>query len=136
MKMNRYTRGEPNTQWTNPEAGVRAVRPPHALVDPNDVIEFPKWLVEQNFTDTRQLEDGTWVGIYRLAYTWSVCSDITYGSYFAYRWCFKDYNEAKYFVDNIKDFDEIPTRRESLKGHRWSDNPRIRITDELGLQKW
>lgn len=134
--MNRYTRSEPNTEWVNPESGVRAVRPAYALVDPNDVVKFPKWLELQQFTNIRKLADGSWVGIYKLAYTWSVCTDITYGSQYGYRWCFKDYNEALYFVENMQDFDEIPTRRESLKGHRWSDNPRIRITDELGLQKW
>ncbi len=134
--MNRYTRGEPNTEWVNPAPGVRQYISPYASVDVNDEVEFPKWLAMQHFTNIRRLEDGSWVGIYPLAYTWSVCSDITHGSQYGYRWCFKDYDEALYFVENMKDFDEIPTRRESLKGHRYSDNPRIKITDELGLQKW
>ena len=134
--MNRYTRSEPNTEWLNPESGVRAIRPPYVAVDPNDDVKFPNWLTLQNFINIRKLEDGCWVGIYQLAYTWSVCSDITYGSQYAYRWCFKDPEEAFYFCDNIKEFDEIPERRQTLQGHRYTKESRLAATDQLGIKRW
>lgn len=95
------------------------------------------FLNENNYTHHRKLEDGSWVAIQRLMFTWSVCCDITPTSPYAYRWCFQDLEEAEYFITTIKEFDEVPVRKESLRGHRFHDGQARYVKfDELGFKMW
>jgi hypothetical protein len=98
--------------------------------------EVSSFLTENQFIVFRQLETGEWIGLMRLAFTMSVCMDITPMSPFAYRWCFADTKEALFFYENAKEFDEVPTLRATLKGHRYTKAPLLIEYDELGFQKW
>lgn len=63
--------------------------------------------------------------------------DITPTSPYAYRWCFADPVEASRFYETAVEYDEIPTVRTSLKGHRYGSNsPRLIEYDKLGFPKW
>lgn len=98
--------------------------------------EVREFLTQNQFIAFRQLESGEWIGLYQLMFTLSVCMDITPLRSFNYRWCFNDRNEAIYFFDNAKEFDEIPTKRTSLRGHRHNSEPLLIEYDELGYAKW
>lgn len=101
--------------------------------DEADILAF----LEKNHVRTpRQLVDGTWCGIVELLFTTSVCMDITPDSAFKYRWCFEDRAEAEYLLATAQDFDEVPVRRTSLKGHRYKTAPLYTEKDELGIDKW
>lgn len=97
---------------------------------------FREFLKEQGFTHVRRLEGGEYVGLLQLITTMSVCCDITYDRTFSYRWCFKDPAEASFFLINLTEYDEVPSLRESLVGHRYTTKPRIMLYDELGLPRW
>lgn len=96
------------------------------------------FLRSNEFVVFRQLETGEWIGILKLAFTWSVCMDIGEVRAFTYRWCFEDANEAFLFYTTAVDFDEVPESRVSLKGHRWisSKGPLTNENDERGFPKW
>lgn len=98
-----------------------------------DVLAF---MDENLYLMPRQLEGGEWVGMVKLAFTWSICTDVTPGCPFKYRWCFEDKAEALYFLETMQDFDEIPVHKNSLRGHRYTTEPLYRETDELGIEKW
>lgn len=99
-----------------------------------DVLAF---MEENYYLMPRQLEGGEWVAMVRLAYTWSVCSDIRPATPFIYRWCFERKDEAVYFLKHMVDFDEVPERKTSLRGHRYmTEQPLYREKDELGFDKW
>lgn len=98
--------------------------------------EMRDFLLQNNFMRVRQLEDGSWIGTMKLMFTTSVCMDIDELSPFRYRWCFADPEEANHFFDTAVDFDEVPTRRTSLKGHRYRGEPLLREKDEFGFDKW
>lgn len=98
-----------------------------------EVIAFLK---ENRFSHMRKLPGGEWCALMRLAYTWSVCMDITPYTAFRYRWCFEDIGEALYFLSTAEDYDEVPTLKETLKGHRYRDAPLYREQDALGFEKW
>ena len=120
----------------NPQRGNRASSKYDNFYDWDDdkVITF---LNDNCFIHHRKLGDGSWVAIMRLAFTWSVCTDITPMSPYAYRWCFENIDEALYFIDTIKEFDEVPTRRDSLRGHRFHDGQARYVKyDELGFKMW
>lgn len=107
-------------------------------------IEFPnmtdaevcQFLSENKFIKMRKLEDGEWIGMIRLAFTWAVCCGISKCSTHKYRWCFEDKNEAILFFYQCKDYDDIPEQRNSLKGHRYHDKPLIMEYDEKSYPKW
>lgn len=101
--------------------------------DDKDMMAF---LSKEGFINPKKLDDGEWVAIMQLAFTVSVCCGIERLTAYKYRWCFKDPQEAFYFLENIKDFDEVPTRRASLKGHRYMDNPLYIEKDSRGFNKW
>lgn len=82
-------------------------------------ITIDDMLGELQFKLARQLDDGTWIGIYRLMYTWSVCSGVDSTNMFMYRWCFEEYEHALEFYNNMKELDDIPTNKTSLVGHRF-----------------
>lgn len=98
--------------------------------------EMYQFLKANMFTHVRKIEDGTFVGIIRLMFTHAVCTDITFDSPYAYRWCFESLTEAEHFIDTIKEFDEVPKVRTSLKGHRYTDQPRIVLFCENGFPRW
>lgn len=100
---------------------------------PEQIREF---LLEQGFLRVRQLEDGSWIGVLRLVFTTSVCMDIDEFSPFRYRWCFADPAEANHFFETAVDYDEVPTKHDSLKGHRYRGEPLLREKDEFGFDKW
>lgn len=94
------------------------------------------FMEENLYLMPRQLADGEWVAMHRLAFTWSICCDITPQQPFKYRWCFADKAEALYFLETIVDYDEVPVRKTSLKGHRYRDEPLYREKDAHGFDKW
>ena len=98
--------------------------------------EIIAWLKRQNYIGPRKLDDGTWVAINKLMYTWSVCVDMDEVTAYRYRWCFEDINEARHFLATIKEFDEVPVRRNSLKGHRYSGVPLLEEHWPNGRAKW
>ena len=98
--------------------------------------EIITWLEGQHYISPRKLDDGSWVAISRLAYTWSVCVDMDEVTAYRYRWCFKDMFEALHFLATIKEFDELPVKRDSLVGHRYSGNPLLVEHWPDGHAKW
>lgn len=100
--------------------------------------QIKKFLNEQNFLCVRKLPDGEWIGILKLAYTFSVCMGIEDITPFKYRWCFQNPEHAKEFYDNAVEYDEIPNAelQKSLKGHRHQSAPLIILYDEHGFPKW
>lgn len=125
----------PNQEWVNPNPGQRNAGYSDVWDKPDE--EVIKYLTDvEGFSRVRKLEDGSFVGCMKLMYTMSVCTDITSSTPYAYRWCFKDPQEAFYFCDNIKEFDEIPEHRTSLQGHRFAREPRLAATDQLGFKRW
>ncbi|WP_454889995.1 hypothetical protein [Serratia quinivorans] len=99
----------------------------------DSVIDF---MTANGYTNIRKIHDGTWSGIIRLAFTHSVCMDVSPLTPFRYRWCFEEKAEALYFVENVKEFDEIPERKQSLRGHRYLGVALYVEKDEFGLPKW
>ena len=105
--------------------------------DPQESDEsFKAFLESEGYIGARKLEDGEWVALMPLAFTLSVCCGIEWHTSFKYRWCFKEAHEALFFLENIKEFDDIPVRRTSLKGHRYLTSPLYMEKDERGLNKW
>lgn len=98
--------------------------------------EMREFLLQQGFLRVRQLADDSWIGVLRLAFTTSVCMDIDEVTPFRYRWCFSDPAEANHFFESAVDYDEVPIKRKSLKGHRYRDEPLLREQDEFGFDKW
>ncbi|HGV4939764.1 TPA: hypothetical protein ACNHBH_002515 [Klebsiella pneumoniae] len=98
--------------------------------------EMHEYLLQQGFLRVRQLADDSWIGVLKLAFTTSVCMDIDEVSPFRYRWCFSDPSEAHHFFETAVDYDEVPTKRDSLKGHRYRGEPLLREKDEFGFNKW
>ena len=127
-------RYEPNIEVFNPDPGFRSTE--GTEFEGWDLAKVEAFMKENMFIASRQLPDGTWCGLYPLAFTLSVCMDITEHSPYGYRWCFEDSEEAKLFFSNAKTFDEVPEKRESLKGHRYGRAARLLSTDQLGLRKW
>lgn len=85
----------------------------------------------------RKLEDGSWCGLMKLLYTLSVCMGISPTDAYCYRWCFEDPAEAVHLYKTATEYDEIPERRESLKGHRHTTGMPLYIEfEQLGLPKW
>lgn len=103
--------------------------------DENWIADF---LTANGFIKFKKIEDGTWVGMLKLAFTMSICTDITPVTAFRYRWCFQDPQEAELFFNSIKEYDEVPTVKTSLVGHRYSPatGPLYVENDAIGIPKW
>ena len=136
---------EPGKVLVNPNPGIRGYRYPKEFYPNVENLAYPgmndeqvmDFLIKNYYEHPRKLADGSWVALYMLATTWSVCTDITKESPYAYRWCFTDKNEAMYFLDTIEEFDEIPTRTQSLRGHRFDGGfARVIHYDKDGYRKW
>lgn len=119
----------------NPYPGSRSVAAPDELLKMQDEEWFLAYLKNNRIENIRYV-DGAWCGLQQLAFTWSVCCDVTINSTFAYRWCFEDKEEALFFLNTMASFDDVPAKRESLKGHRYRDSPRMVQFDNLGFAKW
>lgn len=100
--------------------------------------EIESFLHAQGFTACRKLDDGDWVGILKLATTWSVCNGINALAPFMYRWCFRDIDEAINFYNIVEEVDDVPEEgnRKSLVGHRWATKALLHMNDEKGFPKW
>lgn len=98
--------------------------------------EIISWLEGNHYISPRKLDDGSWVALHRLMYTWSVCVDMDEVTAYRYRWCFDDLIEATHFLSTIKDFDEVPVKRKSLKGHRYSGEPLLVEYHADGKPRW
>ncbi len=98
--------------------------------------QIEAFLKEQGFIEVRKLDDGEWVGLLKLAFTMSVCCGVEEISPFKYRWCFADPTEALLFYATVKEYDEVPEHKESLRGHRYVDAPRYVEYDVVGRPKW
>lgn len=94
------------------------------------------FMAKNKYRLPRNLPDGSWSAIADLMYTTSVCMDVTPLRAFSYRWCFEDRAEAEYFLATAQELDEVPERKASLKGHRYTTRPLYQEKDELGLDKW
>lgn len=127
-------RYEPNIEVFNPNPGFRSTE--GTEFEGWDLDKVKDFMKMNMFIASRQLQDGTWCGLYPLAYTLSVCMDITEHSPYSYRWCFENVEEAKEFFSTAKAFDEVPEKRKSLKGHRYGRTSRLLSTDHLGIRKW
>lgn len=103
------------------------------LMSDDEIIAY---LEDLGYEHIRKLEDGEWVLIMPLLFTVSVCCGVGKTTSYKYRWCFKDPKEARYFFKNCKTYDEIPTKRSSLKGHRYFDEPRLIEYDKNGFPLW
>lgn len=99
-------------------------------------VEVENFLKYNQFIKFRKLQDGEWIGMLQLAFTMSVCCGITLHDCFKYRWCFENPDEALEFFNACQNYDDIPAKRESLKGHRYLTKPRIVEYDEYGFEKW
>ncbi|MDC3552198.1 hypothetical protein [Escherichia coli] len=98
------------------------------------VIAF---MTENQYTNIRKLPDGEWCGLFRLAFTWSVCMGVTPLTSFRYRWCFADREEALYLIETAEEYDGVPVRKTSLKGHRYPYGQALyKEKDEHGFEKW
>ena len=138
-------RDEPGKVLVNPNPGIKAFRYPKEFYPNEENLAYPgmndkqviEFLLKNQYSEPRKLADGSWVALFMLATTWSICTDITKESPYAYRWCFKEKDEAMYFLDTIKEFDEIPVRTQSLRGHRFdSGYARVIHYDKDGFRKW
>lgn len=98
--------------------------------------EAQEFFAANGFICARKLDSGDWVGIYPLLFTTSVCTGITPQRSYTYRWCFEDPKEAHLFFSTAEDYDDIPTERSSLRGHRYITSPLLIEYDQLGLPKW
>ncbi|HBQ3191054.1 TPA: hypothetical protein L7W01_005365 [Klebsiella variicola subsp. variicola] len=98
--------------------------------------EIESILLDHGFKKVRKIKDGCWIGILPLAFTTSVCMDIDEITPFRYRWCFADPSEADFLFTTANEFDEVPVKRNSLKGHRYRDEPLLQEQDEFGYDKW
>lgn len=132
-------RQTPNSFIVNPRAGIRKSNEWDSFTSDgwnhDKALDFLK---ANGFQDIRVLEDGSYCGIYKLAFTWSVCTDITPNSVYCYRWCFEDKSEADKFLKELIDFDDVPDLNiyKSLRGHRYTSEARVMAYDELGFRKW
>lgn len=99
--------------------------------------QFISFLKNQGYMSIKQLEDGEWVALLPMMFSLSVCCGISALTAFKYRWCFKNPDDAKEFYASMVEFDDIPTKTDSLVGHRYSNNaPLLRMKNEQGLDKW
>lgn len=98
--------------------------------------EVTQFFEGQNYKFFRKLANGEWILLVRLAYTYAVCLGASPVSAYKYRWCFENWAEALLFYSTVADVKEVPTHRDSLKGHRYCDSPRLFVFDELGFCKW
>lgn len=98
--------------------------------------EIDHFLRSNGFTHWTRLNDGEVIGILGLLFTTSVCMGVTPQSTYKYRWCFEDPKEAHLFFSTAEDYDDIPTERSSLRGHRYITSPLLIEYDQLGLPKW
>lgn len=98
--------------------------------------EIEQFLLKEGYLACRKLDDGEWIALLPLAFTLSVCCGPDFINAYQYRWCFKDHEEAVHFFKTCKEVDEIPTRRESLKGHRYARAPLLVEYDEFGHARW
>lgn len=137
--------GEPGKVIVNPNPGIRGYRYPEEFFPNEENLAYPgmndnqvkDFLLRNYYQHPRKLADGSWVALFPLATTWSICTDITKESPYAYRWCFTDFNEAMYFLDTIEEFDEIPKRTQSLRGHRFDGGyARVIHYGKDGFRKW
>ena len=100
--------------------------------------EVGQWLQKKGYNPAhfRKLADGEWILLHQLAYTLSVCCGVGKVNMFKYRRCFENPAEAIEFFNTCQNYDDIPQKRESLRGHRYLDKPRIVEYDELGFKRW
>ena len=129
------SRGEPNSEFKNPFKGEKQTSEWNNFGNKTDE-EVIEWLEQNMFTNLKKLEDGSWVGLTQLLTTMSVCCDITPISPYTYRWCFRNPEEAFAFLEEITEFDQVPTQRKSLVGHRFSQYGRLLKYDENGFKAW
>lgn len=75
----------------------------------------------------RKLPDGEWAIIMDLFFTTAVCLGVSKHHLYKYRWCFENPVEAHLFFNECQNYDDIPTKRDSLKGHRYLTEPLLSI---------
>lgn len=121
----------------NPLPGIdRSKALPHWTFEEWEDEKVLTFMEENDMLYPRKLDDGSWVAMHRLLFAWSICCDVKPIEQYSYRWCFTDQEEALYFLNTIKEFDEVPVKRNSLKGHRYVDAPRLISYDKNGFKRW
>ena len=98
--------------------------------------EIQTFMDEQRLQHWRKLPDGEVVCLQPLMFTLSVCCGVTPHTMYKYRWCFEDPKEAVHFFKTIQEYDEVPERKTSLKGHRYLTAPLYMEIDQHGFRKW
>lgn len=98
--------------------------------------ELEQFKKDNGILALKRLPDGFWVGVKPLMYTVAICAGIEPFLTYRYRWCFEDPQEAVKFWKEIKCYDDLPTSKESLKGHRYHNTPKYLAFDRLNLPRW
>jgi len=65
-------------------------------------------LILDGYMDARQLEDGSWVALQRLMFTYSIVTGVTVTGW-AKRFCFEHEHEAREQMATLKGVDDEPT---------------------------
>lgn len=72
--------------------------------------EFTRRMVESGlFVFCRKLEDGTYIGLCRLAFTIALCIGITESAMFTRRYCYDNAGDALFEYDTMTRGDYLPT---------------------------
>jgi hypothetical protein len=83
--------------------------------------DFRAWLENENgYLFVRKLDDGTWVGLTRMIYTWGLCVGLSQGDGYERRYCYEDQLLAINEIQRMKSSEDIPSgwiaRRPALYG--------------------
>lgn len=92
--------------------------------------QVQEWLKEHGMVMSQKQEDRSWIGLYPLIFTLSVCM----GQYttYMYRWCFEDKGGALLFFLTAK----VLMRCRSKERHSYRNHPLLIEKDENGYDKW
>lgn len=76
-----------------------------------------EFFFEMGYTGVRQLPDGRWVGVIRMAYTVGLCVGLNDAGY-EYRYCYQRYADAVCAAEQWDGQGDPPGPWIKLKGHR------------------
>jgi hypothetical protein len=73
-----------------------------------DNPEFVAFLADNEYSDARQLADGTIAALHPLLYTTAICTNISWSGY-SNRFCFKTRERALIELNGLDACDDVPT---------------------------
>lgn len=97
------------------------------------------FMADNTYILSRKLECGTWIGIVSLAFSFAVCSGVSYTASFELRWCFKRFEDALTFFQGMTNYDDVPNEelQKGLVGHRYfREKPLLVLYNESGHPRW